>query len=131
MSTIYKAPLASLALSCLLGSPSAVASGSAGLDGAVPARASKPDAGDRAGALVRGRKVYDDVCVVCHATAIANAPRPGDKAAWDARNRKGFEVLVRHAIDGFRGHPPKGGTPALSGDELRDAVWYMSSGRAK
>lgn len=102
--------------------------GTAELDRLMPTRVGKLAARDRAGALVRGRKVYEDSCKVCHAEGIVNAPRPADRAAWAARNKQGFEVLVKHAIDGYRAHPPKGGMPALSGDEVRDAVLYMSSG---
>ncbi|UOD28370.1 cytochrome c5 family protein [Massilia violaceinigra] len=131
MSAMCKVSLASFAMVCMLGSSSAMATGNAGLDRRAAAGASRPGAADEAGALARGRKVYDESCMVCHATAIANAPRPTDRPAWEARNKQGFEVLVRHAIDGFRAHPPKGGAPALSGDEVRDAVFYMSSGRAK
>ncbi|NHZ87798.1 c-type cytochrome [Massilia sp. CCM 8733] len=131
MSTMSKASLASFAMCCILGSASGAATGSAGLDRVAPTRVSKLGAADQAGALVRGRQVYDESCMVCHATGVANAPRPSDRPAWDARNKQGFDVLVRHAIDGFRSHPPKGGMPALSGDQVRDAVFYMSSGRAK
>lgn len=113
MSTNYKTSLASFALFCLLGGASCAATGTAGLDRSAPARASKLETGDQAGALVRGRKVYDNACVVCHATAIANAPPPGDKAAWEPRNKQGFEVLVRHAIDGFRGASAKRGDAGL------------------
>lgn len=101
--------------------------GEADLDRMVPTRVTKLAAGGMAEALVRGRKVYDESCQVCHATGIVNAPRPHDRPAWTARNKQGFDVLVRHAIDGFRAHPPKGGAPSLSGDEVRDAVVYMSA----
>ncbi len=131
MSTMCKASLASFVMVCILGSGSAMATGNAGLDRRTPAVAGKPGAADPAAALVRGRKVYDESCVVCHGAGVANAPIPGDRAAWDARNKQGVEVLVRHAIDGFRSHPPKGGMPELSGEQVRDAVLYMSSGRTK
>ncbi|NHZ96157.1 hypothetical protein F2P46_10455 [Massilia sp. CCM 8734] len=101
------------------------------LDLMVPTRVSKLEAAGHAGALVRGRKVYEESCQVCHAQGLLNAPRPDDRPVWELRNKQGFDVLVKHAIDGFRAHPAKGGMPALTGDQVRDAVFYMSSGRSK
>ncbi|MFB9243002.1 c-type cytochrome [Massilia antarctica] len=98
------------------------------LDMLIPTRVSKLEAAGRTDALVRGRKVYDDSCQVCHAAGVMNAPQLADRPEWSVRNKKGFNVLVRHAVDGYKSHPAKGGMPALSGDEIRDAVFYMSAG---
>ncbi len=62
---------------------------------------------------------------MCHDNGVAGAPKHGDKAAWKPRLEQGFDVLVKHSIDGIRAMPPRGGNGKLSDDELRDAVAYM------
>jgi len=63
--------------------------------------------------------------VVCHASGVAGAPKPGDKAAWDARVGQGYETLYSHALNGIRGMPAKGGNASLSEADLTDAVGYL------
>jgi cytochrome c5 len=76
-----------------------------------------------------GKKVYDSICVACHAAGIAGAPKLGDKAAWGPRIEQGMDTLYAHSINGFQGKtgvmPPKGGNMALSDDEMKAAVDYM------
>ena len=88
---------------------------------AAKAPAQKPQA---AGA-VDGKKVYDTTCTVCHTAGIANAPKPGDKAAWAPRIQQGLDALVQSAIKGKGAMPPKAGNPALSDAEIRAAIEYM------
>lgn len=64
-------------------------------------------------------------CGRCHLTGEGGAPRIGDRDAWIARGRDGMEALVRSAIHGHGGMPPRGGMPELTDDELRAAVTYM------
>lgn len=75
--------------------------------------------------LAKGKQVYDSACFVCHAAAVAGAPKLGDKAAWAPRIAKGDEVLIKHAIGGFVGMPPKGGRQDLSDGDVTAAVGYM------
>lgn len=90
---------------------------------AAPAAAS----GDAANAA--GKKLFDSVCMACHAAGVAGAPKMGDKSAWAPRIAQGMDVLDQHAIDGFQGKtgvmPPKGGSSA-SDDEVKAAVKYMA-----
>lgn len=76
-----------------------------------------------------GKKVFDQVCMMCHKTGVAGAPKFGDKAAWAPRVAQGMDVLYEHAIKGFKGKkgvmPPKGGRSNLSDDEVKAAVGYM------
>ena len=76
-----------------------------------------------------GKKVYDTVCMVCHTTGAAGAPKLGDKAAWSSRVAQGMDVLHQHALKGFMGGagmmPPKGGRTDLSDEEVMAAVDYM------
>src|SRR6056297_3785258 len=43
-----------------------------------------------------GSEVYDAVCMACHTTGAAGAPKIGDTAAWAPRIDKGMETLVSH-----------------------------------
>lgn len=76
-----------------------------------------------------GKSVYGKVCAMCHATAAAGAPKPGDKADWGPRIAQGMDVLNKHALEGFTGTkgvmPPRGAAATLSDDEVKAAVAYM------
>ena len=52
---------------------------------------------------------------------------PGDNYEWNRRYQKGFDVLLKHAIDGFnRGvMPERGGCKDCSKKELERAIVYM------
>jgi cytochrome c5 len=69
-----------------------------------------------------GEEVYKSVCTVCHQAGVAGAPKFGDKSAWADRIKQGRDTLVKAAIGGIRGMPPKGGNPALSDAEVERAV---------
>ncbi|MFO1431239.1 MAG: c-type cytochrome [Candidatus Competibacteraceae bacterium] len=77
--------------------------------------------------LAKGKQVYSTVCMACHATGAAGAPKLTDKPAWEPRAAQGVDTLVTHAIKGIRGMPPKGGNPALSDGDINNAVHYMLS----
>jgi cytochrome c oxidase subunit II len=83
---------------------------------AAPAAAAGP---------VDGKKTYDGLCAACHGMGIAGAPKVGDKAAWSARIAQGPATLAKHAIEGIRAMPAKGGNPALSDAEVTAAVEHM------
>ena len=74
-----------------------------------------------------GAQVVRDHCTLCHATGFDGAPVLGDRLAWLPRTRLGLDPLVRAAIRGHGGMPPRGGMASLTDDELRDAVIYMIS----
>ncbi|MFO8024834.1 c-type cytochrome [Thiohalophilus sp.] len=80
------------------------------------------DAGGGAG---DGKSVYDSACMACHASGAAGAPILGDKGAWEDRIAKGDDTLFDHAINGFKGMPPRGGNADLSDEEVKAAVEYM------
>jgi cytochrome c5 len=64
-------------------------------------------------------------CARCHEAGTANAPKPGDKAAWAPRFNRGVDALVLSAIRGHGGMPPRGGKADLTDAELRGAVLYL------
>lgn len=76
-----------------------------------------------------GKSVYGKVCAMCHATAAAGAPKPGDKADWGPRIAQGMDVLHKHALEGFTGAkgvmPPRGAAATLTDDEVKAAVAFM------
>ena len=95
---------------------------------AAPAEAAPAEAAAPATevAAVDGKATYDTVCMVCHTTGAANAPRLGDKAAWEPRLAKGMDVLTDHAINGFNAvMPAKGGRADLSDEAVIAAMNYM------
>jgi cytochrome c5 len=71
--------------------------------------------------------VYTAVCAACHASGLAGAPKIGDPAGWGTRIAQGYETLVKHAIEGIRAMPPKGGNPDLDDVEVARAVVYMAN----
>jgi cytochrome c5 len=72
-----------------------------------------------------GEQVVQMHCANCHVTGEGGAPRIGDTAAWIPRARDGFDVLVRSAINGHGGMPPRGGGANLTDSEIRSAIGYM------
>jgi cytochrome c5 len=74
-----------------------------------------------------GEEIYKSVCTACHQTGVANAPKFGDKGEWADRIKQGHDTLVKAAINGLRGMPPRGGNPSLSDAEVTRAVVYMAN----
>ena len=72
-----------------------------------------------------GEQVVKAQCAKCHEAGVGGAPRIGDQAAWTPRMEKGLDVLLRSAIRGHGGMPPRGGQANLTDSELRRAVLYM------
>jgi cytochrome c5 len=77
-------------------------------------------------ALKAGPDVYGGLCVACHGSGAAGAPKLGDKKAWGPRIAQGFDVLVKHATEGYKGMPPKGGGADLDPQEVARAVAWMA-----
>jgi len=73
------------------------------------------------------KKVYESVCVACHAQSVAGSPKLGDKAAWAPRIQTGLDAMVKSVVGGKGAMPPKGGSAALSEADIRSVVQYMVS----
>lgn len=85
---------------------------------------------DQAGAATSagprsGADVYNGMCMACHGTGAAGAPKVGDKAAWQPRFAQGMDTLMKHAVEGLRAMPPKGTCADCSDEELQGAIAYM------
>lgn len=77
--------------------------------------------------LQAGNAVYAAVCAACHDSGAAGAPKLGDNGAWSARLAQGYDTLLKHAIEGIRAMPAKGGNPDLDNLEVARAVVYMTN----
>ena len=77
---------------------------------------------------VDGKAIYDQACFACHGTGAAGAPKLGDSGAWSSRIGQGIDTLNDHALNGFKGMPPRGGRADLDDDSVKAAVKYMVDG---
>ncbi|KFI05165.1 cytochrome c5 family protein [Massilia sp. BSC265] len=77
--------------------------------------------------LQAGAAVYTAVCAACHDSGAAGAPKTGDTGSWSARLGQGYDTLVKHAIEGIRAMPAKGGNPDLDDVEVARAVVFMAN----
>lgn len=78
-----------------------------------------------AGGPGAGKKLYDTVCMACHAAGIAGAPKTGDKAAWKPRIATGKEALYNSALHGKNAMPAKGGLASAPDADVKAAVDYL------
>lgn len=72
-----------------------------------------------------GKKAYESVCVACHSTGLAGAPKTGDKAAWKPRIAQGMDILYSSVLKGKNAMPARGGSPTLSDADIKAAVDYL------
>ena len=82
--------------------------------------------------LEHGRSIWLGTCENCHAYGIADSPNPLKPKDWEKRLEQDASVLHTHAIEGFFGPddammPPKGGNDALTDEEVKAAVDYMTT----
>jgi cytochrome c5 len=77
--------------------------------------------------LQSGEAAYKLACSACHATGAAGAPKTGDTGAWAPRIKQGFDTLVKHAVEGFKAMPAKGGNADLDPIEVARAVAFMGN----
>jgi len=74
-----------------------------------------------------GEQVVQAVCAACHGSGALGSPKIGDKAAWGPRIAQGYETLIKHAIEGIRQMPARGGSADLSDNEVAAAIAYMAN----
>jgi cytochrome c5 len=94
----------------------------------APVAAVEVAAADTGAATAKsGEEVVKGGCAMCHATGMMNSPKIGDAAQWEPRIAQGYETLVKHAVEGIRAMPAKGGNPALTDGEIAAAVAVMAN----
>ena len=77
--------------------------------------------------LVRGYKLYDDICFKCHDTGDAGAPRLGVKDDWAGRKDKDIDALTKSIVEG-KGHMyARAGTANYSEADFKSMIAYMLS----
>jgi len=76
-------------------------------------------------AAADGKGVYESTCIACHGIGVANAPKFGDKKAWEPHLMHGTEHLYENALKGMGTMPPRGGNLTLSDAQVKAAVDYM------
>lgn len=76
-----------------------------------------------------GEEVYKAVCMTCHGTGAAGAPKFGSKDDWAPRISQGFDTLLKTALAGKGAMPPRGGTSPddVSDYEIARAIVYMAN----
>lgn len=75
--------------------------------------------------LQTGAAVYTAACAACHGSGAAGAPKFGDASAWGPRIAQGYDTVLKHAVEGLRGMPAKGGNADLDNVEVARAVVHM------
>ena len=78
------------------------------------------------GGTLDGGEIYAQLCTGCHTAGAAGAPKL-EKAAWSARLAQGTDTLNKHAIEGIRSMPARGGNPALTDEQVIATVDWMVS----
>ncbi len=84
-----------------------------------------PAAGAAAGSR-SGEQIYKAVCGACHEAGVAGAPKLGDNAAWAPRIKTGLDGMMKVAIVGKGGMPPRGASDANDA-ELARAIVFMAN----
>ncbi|MDP3422048.1 MAG: c-type cytochrome [Thiobacillus sp.] len=74
-----------------------------------------------------GQEVYVAVCASCHDSGALGAPKFDARGDWAARLGQGYDTLVKHAIEGLRQMPARGGDSDLSDIEMARAVAYLAN----
>ena len=72
-----------------------------------------------------GEQVVKAQCAKCHQAGAGGAPKIGDRDAWRPRLTQGVDNLVRSAIRGHGGMPPRGDKADLTDGEIQSAILYM------
>ena len=75
-----------------------------------------------------GAEIVQAACAACHVSGMLNAPMIGNKEQWAPRISLGYETLTKHAIEGIRSMPARGGNADLTDDEVASAVAEMANG---
>ncbi len=81
--------------------------------------------------LKAGEAVYKAQCAACHDSGAAGAPKIGDKAAWAARIKTGFDALVTSALKGKGNMAPQGGGDHSDLEIARAVAHLANAGGAK
>ncbi len=74
-----------------------------------------------------GEQVYNNVCTNCHGSGALGSPKFKDKSLWGPRIGKGWDTLLKHALNGFNKMPARGGDGDLTDLEVARGIAYMTN----
>jgi len=74
----------------------------------------------------RIKGTVDSLCISCHISGVAGAPKLGDTADWEKRAAAGMDALVESVVNGKGAMPPRAGSD-LTDAELPAAITYLMS----
>lgn len=75
---------------------------------------------------VNGETVYNGLCMACHGAGVSGAPIPGSDQMASRLAERGIDGLVNNALNGLNAMPARGGNPALTDEQIRAAVEFMT-----
>jgi len=73
-----------------------------------------------------GKAIVEKACTACHTAGVADAPKVGDKAAWDLRKAKGIDALLSSVKNGLNAMPAGGMCADCSDEDYKAAIEFMS-----
>ena len=73
-----------------------------------------------------GSVFYKQACYACHDSGLVNAPRLGDKLAWETRKTQAIDTLTQTVISGKGAMPPRGGT-RYTDAQIKKIIKFMLS----
>lgn len=77
--------------------------------------------------VVRGKKLYNQVCFSCHNTGVEGAPKLGSAEDWKIRKTAGAKALAGTVIHGSEHMYARAGTAVMSAADFESMVAYMLS----
>lgn len=77
--------------------------------------------------VVRGKKLYNQVCFSCHTTGVEDAPKLGSVEDWKIRRTAGAKALAGTVIHGSEHMYARAGTAVMSAADFESMVAYMLS----
>ena len=76
-------------------------------------------------------EIYTKTCSLCHAAAVAGAPKTHDPAAWKPRlDAKGMDGLLQSVHNGLNAMPPKGMCMDCTDSEYKALIEFMMKPQA-
>lgn len=76
------------------------------------------------GGTLDGSVIYAQLCAGCHNAGVNGAPKLV-RADWGSRLGQGKDLMHKHAIEGIRGMPARGGNPSLTDEQVIASVDWM------
>ncbi len=73
----------------------------------------------------KSKKLYKKFCAACHDTGAAGAPKMGDVAEWEKRQKIGYPAIMKRVVNGWNSMPARGTCTSCSDTMLDAIVTYM------